>query len=90
MLEKQRIHLEGLIDNLVSSAIEAEQKIGTDKVEMAMEARRMAGDRVKEYLDFIQSYVGTMWHHMKHQDVAYNDVHRGPDSLPRQTIREED
>ena len=59
MLEKQRIHLEGLIDNLVSSAIEAEQKIGTDKVEMAMEARRMAGDRVKEYLDFIQSYMGT-------------------------------
>ena len=58
MLEKQRIHLEGLIDNLVSSAIEAEQKIGTDKAGMAMEARRMAGDRVKEYLDFIQKGLG--------------------------------
>ena len=55
MLEKQRIHLEGLIDELVRVELEVAKYFNTDKAGMAMEARRMARDRVKEYLDFIQS-----------------------------------
>ena len=60
MLEKQRIHLEGLIDELVDASLFASDCDGTDFAGSAIEAKEKAGDRVKEYLDFIQSYVGTL------------------------------
>jgi len=60
MLEKQRIHLEELIDYYVERCLEAAQHFGTDKAGMAMSARTKARDDLKEYLDFIQSYVGTL------------------------------
>tara|TARA_R100001132_G_C3249375_1_gene77116 strand:+ start:269 stop:526 length:258 start_codon:yes stop_codon:yes gene_type:complete len=59
MLEKQRVHLEGLIDELVDASLFASDCDGTDFAGSAIEAKEKAGDRVKEYLDFIQSYTGT-------------------------------
>jgi len=59
ILEKQRIHLEELIDYYVERCLEAAQHFGTDKAGMAMSARTKARDDLKEYLNFIQSYVGT-------------------------------
>ena len=59
MLEKQRIHLENLIDSRVSFAVQAEQKIGTKwEGQSKMVAEQVEGT-LKEYLDFIQSYMGT-------------------------------
>jgi hypothetical protein len=81
MLEKQRIHLEELIDELVRVELEVAKYFNTDKAGVAMKAREKAKDDIRGYLDFIQSYVGA---------VTFDGVHRGPDSLPRQTIREED
>ena len=60
MLEKQRIHLEELIDELVDASLFASDCDGTDYERSAIEAKEKAGDKVKEYLDFIQSYVGTL------------------------------
>jgi GTP1/Obg family GTP-binding protein len=60
MLEKQRIHLEELIDYYVERCLEAEKHFGTDKAGMAMSARTKARDDLKEYLNFIQDYVGTL------------------------------
>jgi len=60
ILEKQRIHLEELIDYYVERCLEAAQHFGTDKAGMAMSARTKARDDLKEYLNFIQSYVGTL------------------------------
>ena len=60
MLEKQRIHLEELIDYYVERCLEAAQHFGTDKAGMAMSARTKARDDLKEYLNFIQDYVGTL------------------------------
>ena len=60
MLEKQRIHLEELIDYYVERCLEAEKHFGTDKAGMAMSVRTKARDDLKEYLNFIQSYVGTL------------------------------
>jgi hypothetical protein len=59
ILEKQRIHLEELIDYYVERCLEAEKHFGTDKAGMAMSARTKARDDLKEYLNFIQSYMGT-------------------------------
>ena len=59
MLEKQRIHLEGLIDELVDASLFASDCDGTDYERSAIEAKEKAGDKVKEYLDFIQSCMGT-------------------------------
>ena len=59
MLEKQRTHLENLIDSRVSFAVQAEQKIGTKwEGQSKMVAEQVEGT-LKEYLDFIQSYMGT-------------------------------
>ena len=59
MLEKQRTHLENLIDSRVSFAVQAEQKIGTKwEGQSKMVAEQVEGT-LKEYLDFIQSYTGT-------------------------------
>jgi hypothetical protein len=60
MLEKQRIHLEELIDELVRVELEVAKYFNTDKAGMAMKAREKAKDDIKEYLNFIQSYVGTL------------------------------
>ena len=59
MLEKQRVHLEELIDDLVRTNLEAAQHFGTDKGGMAMEARSIATKAVSNYISFIQSYMGT-------------------------------
>ena len=60
MLEKQRVHLEELIDELVDASLFASDCDGTDYERSAIEAKEKAGDKVKEYLDFIQDYVGTL------------------------------
>ena len=60
MLEKQRIHLEGLIDELVDASLFASDCDGTDFAGSAIEAKEKAGDRVKEYLDLIQSFMGAV------------------------------
>ena len=78
MLEKQRIHLEELIDYYVERCLEAAQHFGTDKAGMAMSARDKAKDDIREYLSFIQSYVGTLCamtpgaHPTKHDPSGYN------------------
>ena len=60
MLEKQRIHLEELIDELVRVELEVAKYFNTAKAGVAMKARDKAKDDIREYLSFIQSYVGTL------------------------------
>ena len=55
MLEKQRIHLEELIDELVRVELEVAKYFNTDKAGMAMKAREKAKDDIKEYLTRIQN-----------------------------------
>jgi len=59
MLEKQRIHLEELIDELVRVELEVAKYFNTVKAGVAMKAREQARDDIRGYLDFIQSYTGT-------------------------------
>ena len=60
MLEKQRIHLEELIDELVRVELEVAKYFNTVKAGVAMKARDKAKDDIREYLSFIQSYAGAV------------------------------
>tara|TARA_R110002020_G_scaffold16143_8_gene57190 strand:+ start:324 stop:581 length:258 start_codon:yes stop_codon:yes gene_type:complete len=60
MLEKQRVHLEELIDNRVRYAVQAEQRIGTKWEGASKVALEQVEAALEAYLDFIQDYVGTL------------------------------